>query len=1399
VDRPSATRAFIARWPGHAMHEGKGGLGVSVGPHGLEAALDLPNAEGATLCLYRGDKEVSRVAMARDSGGVFRGRAPGFGAGAHYGFRIQGPYDPARGARFDASKLLADPYAWSFDRPFLLYPSMFAFGADSGPDAPKAIAGAQPPAGEPGHKRAATESLVIYELNLRGFSRLNPAIPESARGTFSGLAHPASISHLASLGVTAVEIMPADIFVDERHLPPLGLSNAWGYNPVVFGVPDPRLAPSGWAEVRAATDALHEAGMEAILDVVFNHNGESDQFGPTLSFRGLDNATFFRLDPRDPAAYINDTGTGNCVALDRPLVVDMAIGAMRRWMVYGGFDGFRFDLATSLGRRAGGFDPNAPFFQALAQDPIVNQARLIAEPWDVGPGGYQLGAFGPNFAEWNDRFRDATRRFWRGDPGLRGDVATRTAGSRDVFPHAAAPSKGVNFVVAHDGFTLADLVSYEHKHNEANGEHNRDGTDANYSWNLGVEGATEDPAILDARARDQRNLMMLLLASRGTPMLAMGSELGFSQAGNNNAYAQNNATSAIDWSRADASMIAFTSRLIKIRLGRPALSRDAFLTGMPFDVSGLPDIEWRDAEDRLTQSAWNDPNGSVLVAVFAAPHEDSVDRVAVAMNRGHGDVELRLPTPRAGMVWNTLAETDRTDSPERPVALADRKRLGARCSVILAESEIANPDLRSGPPSAATVDSLAGATGIAAEWFDVGGKRTVVSPETKIALLAALGLDARSEAQARESLARVLDETQRRHVPHSLVLRFGEPLAAPLRDEPLPSEGRVECEDGRVVEWRVEAGDGVQRRLADGRSVAERAIALPELPMGRHRLVIDAVFCALTVAPPKAFVPQTALRKRFGVAAQIYALQRAGDQGIGDFSALALAGQSAGSASAAYLGVSPMHMLFPEDRNRASPYYPSDRRFLDPILIDVLDSGLPRDEVLGAALDILTPAIAAASAMSLVDYPAVWAIKSAAVNALHAAFGRIGAARPGHPFVAEYRAFVAAGGEALKRFGAYQAIAAGAAGPTWRSWPAPLRDGEANAIETAIAADAQGFDLALFCQWLADRQLNRAADRARAAGLEIGLYRDLAVGAAPDGAEAWAHAGQLAQGARIGAPPDPFSTQGQNWDLPAPNPLAGARLGWTHLSGIAAANMRHAGMLRIDHAMGLKRLFLIPEGARPAEGAYLAYPFDDLIGHIALESQRAQCMVIGEDLGTVPDGFRDRLTKANIPGMRVLWFERNGHEVIPPAEYPPLSVACVATHDLATLAGWWQGADIAERLSLGLLTLATAGEAIAERRAEKRGLIATLVSAGLIGSAPREDEPLDDETAAAVHALIGGASSFLASAQFDDLVGQTIATNLPGTDRERPNWRLKTGPDVTAAFASRRAREILAALARGRT
>ena len=1371
-------------------------LGVALTPVGVEAALFSANASAAWLCLFgaSGENELARHPLAGGDDGVFRGSIPDVRAGARYGFRCDGPYDPASGHRFDPSKLLADPYGLALDRPYALHPSMFERHADSGPFAPKNLVIAEPPAATPfaGVPWART---ILYELNLRGFTRLNPDIPEASRGRFAGLAHPAAIGHLKALGVTSVEIMPADACVDERHLPPLGLANAWGYNPVVMGVPDPLLAPGGWAEVRAATDALHEAGLEAILDVVLNHNGESDEFGPTLSFRGLDNAAYFRLNPGDPRRYVNDMGCGNCLALDRAPVVDMALAALRRWMAFGGIDGFRFDLATAMGRREHGFDARAPLLRRIAQDPLLAKAKLIAEPWDIGPGGYQLGRFPEGWGEWNDKFRDGARRFWRGDAGMLGELATRLSGSSDVFGGAPAPSKSVNFVAAHDGFTLADLVAYERKHNEANGEGNRDGSDDNHSWNDGAEGPSDDPAIVAARARDQRNLLATLMVARGAPMLGMGAELGHGQRGNNNAYAQDNATSWIDWGRADQALLRFTRRSIALRARLPALAADAWLTGRP-GADGLADVAWRDAEGPLAEAwQWQRAEARTLVAVLAS----DAARVAVAFNAGGGDVALALPAPRDAMAWRLALDTSDDEAPQRLVDEGEAPILKARSTALYEEVDAPQRRAALRKPDSATLDGLAKAAGISAQWWDVAGNHTLVSPATKMALLAALRLPAGTCGDARDSMNRLVEDTGARRLPQCLALRAGAPLLAPLRGGGEAADLRLETERGETRAWRAPEGEARKISLADGREIGERMVALPDLPEGRHTLWSGDMPCALTIAPEKAFVAEGARRKRFGHSAQLYAQRRAGDQGIGDFTTLAQLAEAGAKAGAATLGVNPLHALFPSDRARVSPYQPSDRRFLDAIHIDALDDGgLPIDDLLRSEIAACAPALDAARRGDAVDYDAVWSAKRPLLQARFAAFARARAARPQDPLIAEHDAFAREGGEALRRFGIFQGLEQAGPGASWREWPTSLRDAEAAALQAAAREHGQEIAFAVFLQWLADRQLKRAAARAQAAGLELGFYRDLAVGAAPDGAEAWARAGELAQGLTIGAPPDPFSAQGQIWNLPAPDPFACARGGWRDLSAIFAANMRHAGLLRIDHAMGLTRLFLVPEGGKPAEGTYLAYPLDDLVGQIALESQRARCMVVGEDLGTVPDGFRQTLADAEILGTRVLWFERAGMDFLAPQTYPALSVACATTHDLATLAGWWSGADIAERLGLGLLGLEAAPAEILHRLAEKRALAQALRNAGRLAAEPDFVAPLSDAFAAAIYAFVGDASSQLALAQLDDLAGESVATNLPGTDKERPNWRHRLGAEVEAIMSGGRAKAIGAALAGGR-
>jgi len=661
-------------------------LGLVLTKEGGNFALYSESAAAVHFCLFdEEDKEMARLKLPGKSGPVFHGFIPGLNEGARYGLRVEGPCDPDHGLRHNPAKLLVDPYALALDRHAALHPSMFGFGAsaedDSAPYAPKALAckpQIAPP--RPGARKSWGET-VIYELHVRGFTKLMPVIPEELRGTFAGLAHPAAIAYLRNLGVNTLELMPSAAWIDERHLPALGRTNYWGYNPIAFMAPDPRLAPGGWAEVRQSVAALQAAGFDVLLDVVLNHSGESDELGPTISLRGIDNEAYYRL-AYDRALYCNDAGCGNVLRFDHPAVIRLAMDSLRAWALYGGFDGFRYDLATTLARLEGGFDPYAPLLAAIEQDPVLRRLKMIAEPWDIGPGGYQLGAFPPRWSEWNDRFRDETRKFWRGDEGLVGALATGLAGSAPIFHPFGQPSKSVNFVVAHDGFTLADLVSYARKHNEANGEHNRDGTDANYSWNNGVEGPTDDPDILARRRRDQRNLLATLLLARGVPMLTMGAECGHSQNGNNNAYAQDNETAWLDWAKADKTLIAFVKKLIALRLDLPVLRRDAFLTGAPLDATQIPDAEWLSAEGTpMTETQWDDGDGRFLgLALYA---ENS--RVLILFNAGE-EISFPLPAPRSGENWRLILDSFGDLSAEHDLSGAKSLVVEARSVKILMET-----------------------------------------------------------------------------------------------------------------------------------------------------------------------------------------------------------------------------------------------------------------------------------------------------------------------------------------------------------------------------------------------------------------------------------------------------------------------------------------------------------------------------------------------------------------------------------------------------------------------------------------------------------------------------------------------------------------------------------------
>lgn len=623
----------------------KSKLGATLTPTGVDFAIWSSSAEKIELCLFDAESgdQTARHAMLRGADNIHRVSIDGVTTGQRYGYRAYGPYDPDKGLWFDPSKLLVDPYAKELDRPFLADHDLATYETDTANLVPRAVV-TQDVDAEISAPLLPSGGFV-YEIAVKPFTILHPDIPEEIRGTVAALAHPAIIAHLQQIGVDAIELMPVTAWIDERHLPPLGLTNGWGYNPIAFMALDPRLCPGGMAELRETVAKLHEAGIGTILDLVFNHTGESDRYGATLSMRGLDNLAYYRHLPHEPGTLVNDTGTGNTVAADHPVVRQLIVDTLRHFALHAGVDGFRFDLAPVIGRTAGGFDPNGKTLTAMLSDDLLKDRVLIAEPWDIGPGGYQLGNFPAPFLEWNDRARDDMRRYWRGDQWMTGALATRLAGSSDIFEKSGC-TRSVNFLAAHDGFTLFDLVSHEHKHNDANGEDNRDGHNENLSWNNGAEGLTADPVIQERRRRDLRALLSTLFASRGTIMLTMGDEAGRSQRGNNNAYCQDNAITWMDWQELDTELLQHTAQLADLRKRFSVFSETGFFTGND-------DIEWLAASGSPMQvSDWENSENKLLGMVVATVDLSSgrSTRLAILFNRGHEDTEFILP----GTGWQDL-------------------------------------------------------------------------------------------------------------------------------------------------------------------------------------------------------------------------------------------------------------------------------------------------------------------------------------------------------------------------------------------------------------------------------------------------------------------------------------------------------------------------------------------------------------------------------------------------------------------------------------------------------------------------------------------------------------------------------------------------------------------------
>jgi len=1239
-------------------------LGARWDGRGIGFALFSRHAEKVELCLFSADgaREERRISLPERTGDVWHVHVADLEPGQVYGYRVYGPYQPARGHRFNHHKLLLDPYAAELVGQLTYDEAVFGyrddpFGADafddrdSAPFVPKArVVAVLPPVEDfkrPGLKWSET---VVYEAHVRGHTMQHPAVPESLRGTFAGLATPEVIEHLVALGVTAIELMPVQAFVSELPLVRRGHVNYWGYNSLAWFAPHaPYLAGNVGREIRDTVDALHKAGLEVILDVVFNHTAEGDETGPTLSLRGLDNAVYYRPDAHDPARYANHSGCGNSVNAAEPAVAALIVDALRHWAQQFGVDGFRLDLAASLSRAAdGAYAADTAAIAAISRDPLLSRLKLIAEPWDLGPGGHVTGKFPAGWVEWNDRFRDTARRFWTGVPAVAPELASRIAGSHDLF--GRAPHASLNYITSHDGFTLADLVSYARKHNSANGWDDRDGSDANISTNAGVEGPSNDPCVRERRLRRMKNLMATALLAQGTPMILAGDETGRTQNGNNNAYCQDNEISWTDWREPAAyDLRSLIQTLARLRQSLRVFNADP--------LAADTRVVWlRPDGASMTRADWDFGAARSLAFVLSeapVPGDPVARRGFLYVVLNASDVAIRFSPPLLEGVerWTRMVDTS----------------------------------------SMLTIDTLA--AGDSADF-----------PGDAVAVFAG-----RTTSHARNtSLEAELD-------------RHG-------------------IESGYADIW------GRQHPLASSTAAAllsclqERQIHLPP---------------TTTWSSEKCYWPAALDLPRglWGISVQLYSLRSERNWGIGDFGDLQTLINLAADLGASVVGINPLHALFSTDYSQASPYYPSSRLFLDWLMIDIESVPGFDDQSMQAILatNEFQERLAMARASPLVERRTVAACKRPVLEQLYRAFRSLPEVSPE---MIEFRKFTAVSGRNLRIFATFQALSEHLAAITepnavwYRDWPEVYRDPDSPAVAAFANAHLPQIEFFEFLQWLADRQLGACATLAKARGMPIGLYRDLAVGAPLCGAEAWSEQKLVVKEFEIGAPPDPFAADGQAWGIAPWHPGAIAANEGAPFARLLAANMRHAGALRLDHVMGVRRLFWIPRGGSAADGGYVRYPMDTLLGVLACESRHHQCLVIGEDLGTVQAGFRERLREANILSYRVLYFEREPDGgFLAPRHYPVNALATVTTHDLPTLTAFWE-----------------------HQVADRARLIAALRQARVIG----ENEEVNAPPTLSAYRFLAAGSTRLVMVQIEDILGVREQVNKPGTtDEEHPNWRRK--------------------------
>lgn len=1454
-------------------------LGATWDGAGVNFALYSENARSITLCLFDHSKDTSEaycIPLHERTDYVWHCYVPGIRPGQLYGYRVTGPYAPHEGHRFNPAKVLLDPYARAIGRDLTWHPSLYGWKypdnlespdfSDSAPYVPLgAVVDAAFTWGDDSPPRIPWEDTVIYEAHVKGFTMRHPEVPQELRGTYLGFCSEPVIEYLKSLGITAVELLPVHHSISEHALARKSLTNYWGYNTLAYFAPCSRFAvgrreTDALYEFKTMVRTLHQAGLEVILDVVYNHTAETDHTGPTLSFRGIDNQAYYRLQPDAPHLFQDFTGCGNTLNMNNPRVLQLIMDSLRYWVTEMHVDGFRFDLASALARELFEVDRLASFFDIISQDPVLSRVKLIAEPWDLGEGGYQVGNFPGQWAEWNGQYRDQIRRYWNLGEARVATMVTRYAGSSDLYASAGRKtSASINYITAHDGFTLHDLVTYSEKHNESNLWENTDGHDENLSHNNGVEGETDDPAVQARRMRKKKALLTTLLTSQGVPMLLSGDERGRTQRGNNNAYCQDNSISYVDWkvSEEASELLDWTRKLIEIRKRNEVLRRKNFLFGYDPGGSEIKDVYWlAPSGDELDERQWHE-RGKAFSVVLPSEFGRRADlkrlmegrSLFICFNPEEGALRFRIPTLFQAM-WTCVLCSEGSYSENGDTRIENRElppgawfTLGPE-GVCIFEAELGwldrELDRQSREPA---LQRLADELGILRTFTDLTGKTHNLEGLRLEKIIREMLPEISEDFRPDE----VLLDLKRQHWNDSM-----DSCTVCFEGELNTEEGYVQIRlpeeelDGNALTIMYESGESlrhipIEERWKQGSVVLDDIryfayhIPVPEdlnpgyyvmellkggIAWDRGLLVISPDRCF--VAPsgdakqdsePEPNQGESLLREKWddgvrksGVTVQLYSIHSSQSLGAGDFQDLLELGRQLARDGYEILGLSPLHALFLNHPELRSPYYPSTRKGIHPFYISV--SLLPEWRSVPEGQQMAREAAFIPDDYQI-DYARSMKLKLELLEKAYHAF-QTSEDPIVHGRKDEMQSYLRKNPELHDHamFELIQEIDVHGS-PEEKAWKAGKTDNE---IRQKYAGRL-GFYEYIF--WAARDQFQKVCEELAEAGLR--LYTDVAVGVATDGADHRVSPDLYAKKARAGAPPDFFAPTGQDWGIGVWNPLVLKKKAYRPFRDLLRSNMITDGFVRLDHVMWLFRLFWV----HPDAGTYVYYPYRELTALLCLESHLHRCTVIGEDLGTVPEEIEDILRKRHMLSWKVMFFERNQDgSLLDTMEYPNLSVATLNTHDLPTWNGYWLGTDILDRKECRRFrSVEDAAEAMEERSADRQRILKYLLEHKLIdpvrentlqsiaeqadafsagkGEAPGQEDLLD--LSVAIHRALARSSSRLVLVSMNDLTGDLHQPNMPGTVDEYPNWKLLSPRSIEELPESDYYRAITRAVMKERT